>query len=329
MPDGFALAQQLTLRKREAVAPALNLLDDRRPQSRQAACHLLTRLEAQVKPARRIGFTGAPGVGKSTLLDTVLRRVRAGGESVGVLAVDPSSRRTGGALLGDRLRLRSGAGDPGVFLRSMASREHLGGLAEGARGAVLVLAAAFDCVFVETVGVGQSEAEVADLVDTLVFVAQPDSGDLIQFMKAGVLEWPDLLVVNKAEQEALAARAVRELKAGLALGEHSGDGWERPVLRVSARDDIGVDELVQALAAHNSWLLESGEHARRRRRGRDRFVRDTLERRFGSFGLESQGGVDAIQKRLDAKPDAAGMQLLEELSARIESALTGATPHQK
>src|SRR5690606_10972382 len=194
----------------------------------------------------RVGLTGAPGAGKSTLLDALVRRLRARGETVGIAAVDPSSRRSGGALLGDRARVRASALDPGVFLRSMAARERLGGLADATWASVTVLSAVFDHVFVETVGVGQSEAEVADLADTLVFVAQPGAGDMLQFMKAGVLEHPDVFVVNKADLGAIAERTASELAAGLTLGARRPDGWSPPVLLVSARDARGIDELVAA-----------------------------------------------------------------------------------
>jgi hypothetical protein len=157
-----------------------------------------------------------------------VRRLRARGETVGIAAVDPSSRRSGGALLGDRARVRSGAHDPGVFLRSMAARERLGGLADATWASVTVLAAVFDHVFVETVGVGQSEAEVADLADTLLFVAQPGAGDVLQFMKAGVLEHPDVFAVNKADLGPVAERTASELATGLALAARDAAGWTPP-----------------------------------------------------------------------------------------------------
>ena len=158
-------------------------------------------------------MTGAPGAGKSTLIDALVRALRRRKESVAVVAVDPSSQRTGGALLGDRIRMRSGGGDSGVFIRSMAARDRLGGIADNAWAAVAILAAAFDHVFVETVGVGQSEGEVAGLVDTLLFVANPGGGDTLQFMKAGILELPDVFVVNKADTGAAADRTALELCA--------------------------------------------------------------------------------------------------------------------
>ena len=300
---------------------ALNLLDDRRPGRREEALALLATLDrAPGAEAARIGITGAPGAGKSTLLDALVRRLRARGETVGIVAVDPSSRVSGGALLGDRARVRSGVGDPGVLFRSMAARERLGGLADATWPSMAVLAAVFDVVFVETVGVGQSEAEVVELVDTLLFVAQPGAGDVLQFMKAGVLEHPDLFVVNKSDLGALAERTASELEAGLAMGARPPSAWRAPVLLVSARDGRGIDALVDALAAHRSHLASSGERDARRRRARAAFVLDALERRYGSFGVERVGGRDAVRARAEAAPGA-GFETALAIGREIEAAL--------
>jgi LAO/AO transport system kinase len=284
---------------------------------------LLDALERETGAAgaRRIGITGAPGAGKSTLLDGLVRALRASRRSVGVVAVDPSSRRTGGALLGDRVRVRSAAGDPGVFFRSMAARERLGGLAEATRASVVVLGGAFDVVLVETVGVGQSESEVAELVDTLAFVTQPGAGDLLQFMKAGVLELPDVFVVNKSDQGALAERTARELEAGLGLGERAGEpGWRPRVVLTSARDGRGVDALLATLDEHAA-LATREALAERRLRGRDRFVLATLRARYGSHGLAAVGGEPALADRLAGEPGASGFALAERLGSEVEEAL--------
>jgi LAO/AO transport system kinase len=305
------------------VAEALNLVDDARPARRAAALLLLDALERETGAAgaRRIGVTGAPGAGKSTLLDGLVRALRAAGRSVGVVAVDPSSRRTGGALLGDRVRVRSAANDPGVFFRSMAARERLGGLAEATRASVVVLGAAFDVVLIETVGVGQSESEVAELVDTLAFVTQPGAGDLLQFMKAGVLELPDVFVVNKADQGAPAERTARELEAGLGLGERAGaPGWRARVVLTSARDGRGIDALLAALDEHAARVAGPAL-AERRLRGRDRFVLETLRARYGSHGLAAVGGAEALGDRLAGDPGASGFALAERLGREIEEAL--------
>ena len=269
-------------------------------------------------------MTGAPGAGKSTLLDALIRTYRQRGEPVGVIAVDPSSQRTGGALLGDRFRARSSAGDPGVFFRSMAAGERLGGLATATRAGATVLGAAFDRVIIETVGVGQSESDVASLVDTLLYVAQPGAGDMLQFMKAGVLELPDVFVVNKADLGAVAERTASELEAGLGLAEHEqAGGWVPPVVLVSARDGAGIDTLVQTLDRHRHSLESSGGKASRRKRGRDRFVTESLRGRYGSHGLAALGGDDALRERL-AAPQTSGFRLAAELGEEIEEKLSGA-----
>jgi len=317
------LAARLLARERAAVPEALNLVDDARPGSRRAALALLDALEreARLPGAQRVGLTGAPGAGKSTLLDALVRRLRARGETVGIVAVDPSSRRSGGALLGDRARVRSGSSDPGVFFRSMAARDRLGGLADATRSSVTVLAAVFDRVFVETVGVGQSESDVAALADALVYVAQPGAGDTLQFMKAGLLELPDLFVVNKADLGPAAERTAHELAAALGLGARDPSGWTPRVLLASARDGRGIDELVAALDAHREHQGATGALAERRRRGALQFVRDALERRYGSYGLGRVGGEAALLARLRESPGTSPWSLVETLGREIEDAL--------
>ena len=320
-----ALAVRLLARDRDAVAPALNLADDQRSGERTAARELLAALERKVlfAGAPRLGLTGAPGAGKSTLMDALVRVRRARGETVGIVAVDPSSRKSGGALLGDRVRVRSAANDPGVFYRSLAARDSLGGLSGAARAAVTIMAAVFDLVIVETVGVGQSEGDVADLVDTLVFVAQPAAGDTVQFLKAGVLELPDVIAVNKADLGALAERTARELESTLALGEKPDARWVPPVVLVSARDSTGIAALEDAIARHRAHLGASAALEARRRRGRDAWLREMLSRRYGSFGVEALGGDEALVARSAAAPDASGFALELALSTEIERALRG------
>ena len=305
------------------MAEALNLLDDRRAEPRRRALALLESLaEARAGEATpRVGLTGTPGAGKSTLLDGLVRALRARGQTVGILAVDPSSQRSGGALLGDRFRVRSGAGDPGVFLRSMAARDHLGGLADGAWAVLTVLSAVFDRVFVETVGVGQSESEAANLVDTLVFVAQPGAGDVLQFMKAGVLELPDLFVVNKADLGAVAERTVHELSAGLGLAGTLRDGWPLRVLSASARDGTGIDALLTALDDHFRHLTSGSGLRARRARACETLVLDGLSGRYGSYGLSALGGRAALLERVRQAGERAPFGLLDELAREIEEAL--------
>jgi LAO/AO transport system kinase len=304
------------------VPEALNLADDRRPGPRARALALLDALEqrAPFPGAPRVGLTGAPGAGKSTLLDALVRLLRPRGETVAIVAVDPSSRQSGGALLGDRIRVRSGADDPGVLLRSMAARERLGGLAEATRASVEILGAVFDRVFIETVGIGQSEGEIAGLADTLVYVASPGSGDLLQFMKAGVLELPDLFVVNKSDQGPAAERTASELASGIALGEREA-GWQPPVLLASARDGRGVSELLAALERHRAHLLAHEGLRERRRRGREQYVLDALERRYGSFGIERAGGRAALAARLRERAGDTSVGLFARLCAELEERL--------
>jgi LAO/AO transport system kinase len=310
-------------RDRDAVAQALNLVEDRREGPREAALELLARLEreAPLPGAPRIGITGPPGAGKSSLLDALVRQLRPRGERIAIVAVDPSSQRSGGALLGDRIRVRAAATDPGVFLRSMAARDRLGGLSEATRAAVEILAAAFDRVFIETVGVGQSEIEAAALVDTLVYVANPGTGDWLQFMKAGVLEAPDIFVVNKSDLGAPARAMAAELEGGIGLGEAIDTSWRRPVILVSAREAAGMAELVLALDAHRQALEAAGALRERRRRGSESWILDGLERRYGSFGLECCGGREALRARLAEGPPVSPFAGLAQLGREIEDAL--------
>jgi len=303
LADTEALCRRLLSRERNAVAEALNLIDDQRSGRREAAFAFLDALARAIPTpgAQRIGLTGAPGAGKSTLLDALVRVLRRRGETVGILAVDPSSRRSGGSLLGDRARVRSLAGDDGVFLRSMAARDRLGGVADATWPSLTVLSAVFDRVFVETVGVGQSETEVAEFVDTLLFVAQPGAGDTLQFMKAGVLEHPDLFVVNKSDLGAIAERTARELETGLALAAR--DGEHAPVLLVSARDADGIEALADALAAHFAAAQDAGSLETHRKQGAAHWALDALTRRYGSFGLDRIGGLARVRAELEASGD--------------------------
>jgi LAO/AO transport system kinase len=269
---------------------------------------LMAMLAGTAGRAHVIGLTGAPGVGKSTTTSALVRAHRAAGHQVGVLAVDPSSPFSGGALLGDRIRMQEHATDPGVFIRSMASRGHLGGLASATPQAVRVLeAAGCDPVLVETVGVGQSEVEVAGEADTTVVLLAPGMGDGIQAAKAGILEIGDVFVVNKADRDG-ADQTARELRHMISLGA-SGQpgGWRPPVLKVVASRGEGIDALVAALGEHRAWLESSGAGAARRvRRARieiEGIALAALQARFGGVGRD--GALDALaadvaQGRTDA-----------------------------
>jgi LAO/AO transport system kinase len=317
--DSAALASRLLDGDRSAVPEALNLVDDDRAEPRQQARELLDALQRERSRlrAQRVGITGAPGAGKSTLLDALVRTVRPE-KSVGILAIDPSSQRSGGALLGDRVRVRSSAGDDGVYIRSMAARDRLGGLADATAASIEILSAVFDFVFVETVGVGQSESEIERLVDTLVFVAQPGAGDMLQFMKAGILELPDVFLVNKADLGAEAERTASELASGLGLGEGEGS----PVLLGSARDGTGIAELVETIESHATRTIESGSRDERRTLGRVHLVAEALVARYGSYGLERVGGREALEIRVrEADPESTA-SLAHTLGQEIEDALS-------
>ncbi|MFE7225568.1 methylmalonyl Co-A mutase-associated GTPase MeaB [Nocardioides sp. NPDC057577] len=246
--------------------------------------------------AHIVGLTGAPGVGKSTTTSALVRELRAEGRTVAVLAVDPSSPFSGGALLGDRIRMTDHATDPGVFIRSMASRGHLGGLAWSAPQAIRVLdAAGFDVVLVETVGVGQSEVEIAGLADTTVVLLAPGMGDGIQAAKAGILEIGDLYVVNKADRDG-ATKVQRDLRGMLRLTDRTQGAWNPPVLTAVAQAGKGLAEVVDALDEHREWLRSSGTlELRRTRRARaevEAIAVETLRARWTSVG--SSGDLDTL-----------------------------------
>ncbi len=299
------LARRVTLGERAAVAEALNLTEDRRPEGRARAIALLRALRAGDEGARahRVGITGPPGVGKSTLVAALTRELRRVSRTVGVVAVDPSSIRSGGALLGDRARISPDPNDQGVFVRSLATAGELGGLARSAPLALTVLAAAYDVAILETVGVGQTETDVRHVTDTVVFVVQPGSGDALQFLKAGIMEVPDVLVVNKADQAELAARASGDLAAALATLRSAGAlPYDVPIVLTSARDGTGIDALVAALGAHRAELAGPRLLARRRE-GAIAWGLRAFVRRHGEVGVETRGGEqnvrEAIASRLD------------------------------
>ena len=262
--DVGRLVEQAREGSARAVARLVSLVEDAHPALRE----VMAALAPHTGHARVIGLTGAPGVGKSTTTSVLVTALRAGGERVGVLAVDPSSPFSGGALLGDRVRMQDHALDPGVFIRSMASRGHLGGLSWATPQALRVLdGAGFDVVLVETVGVGQSEVEVAGLADTCVVLLAPGMGDGIQAAKAGILEIGDVFVVNKADRDGVDA-TVRDLRHMVTFGAESRrpEDWRPPVLKAVAARNEGVDAVVQALADHHRWALDGGALRRRRRR---------------------------------------------------------------
>jgi LAO/AO transport system kinase len=322
-----SLLADLEARRAPAIARAISLVENGRPGFEA----LLSALHPRLGHARRIGITGPPGAGKSTLTEQLTLALRTRGLTVAVVAVDPTSPFTGGALLGDRIRMESVALDPGVFIRSMATRGSVGGLATTTREVCDVLdAGGFDRILIETVGVGQSELDVARTADTTVLVLVPESGDGIQTLKAGIMEIGDLFVVNKADRPGAdrlrqeievtlgirAGQAFRHVPAhhGVAFkpgqtsrsGEtggpgtgHQDGGWRQPVLATVASKGEGIAALLAGLDAHHEWLVSSGELGRRRRRRLYERTREVVNRALGQWVWQETAAEQVILDRLD------------------------------
>ncbi|GAA2507063.1 methylmalonyl Co-A mutase-associated GTPase MeaB [Streptomyces gobitricini] len=316
--DVPALVAQAREGRPRAVARLISLVEGASPQLRE----VMAALAPLAGGAYVVGLTGSPGVGKSTSTSALVSAYRRAGKRVGVLAVDPSSPFSGGALLGDRVRMSEHASDPGVYIRSMATRGHLGGLAWAAPQAIRVLdAAGCDVVLVETVGVGQSEVEIASQADTSVVLLAPGMGDGIQAAKAGILEIGDVYVVNKADRAGADATA-RELNHMLGLGESRGPGdWRPPIVKTVAARGEGVDEVVEALEKHRAWMEERGVLAERRRARAAHEVETiavtALRERIGD--LHGDRRLEALSERIVAgelDPYAAADELVAGLTGR-------------
>jgi LAO/AO transport system kinase len=304
------------LRERDlTTAPAvLNLVETRGQRAREQSAELLRAVSPAAlgveAPAHIVGVTGPPGVGKSSLLSRLVAEWRRRGRTVAVLAVDPSSRRSGGSLLGDRARIERDPADTGLFIRSTAAGNRLGGLAPATRAAAAALAVAFDVVVIETVGVGQSETEVAEIADTVVVVVQPGSGDVLQFLKAGIMEVPDVLVVTKSDLGRVATRALADLTVAL----RSLGAGETPVLSVSSLPPgTGISELADALDAHRQRV----DLPQRRLRGRRMHALADFVVEHGEHGLRALGGRREAERWLSEQdPGADVASLLRELEER-------------
>ncbi len=296
-----------------AIARAISLVENGDP----AAVPLLRALFPRAGAAYLLGITGPPGGGKSTLVDRLIAHYRGQGLRVGVIAVDPSSPFSGGAILGDRVRMQKHATDPGVFIRSMGSRGHLGGLAAAAADAATVLdAAGYDRVIFETVGIGQSEVEVAAQVDTTMLVTVPGLGDDVQVLKAGTMEIADIFAVNKADREGV-EKCVIEIEQLLSVREMDETTWLPPIVQLVARDGTGVDGLADAVERHRAWLGRNGRRESKREQRLRQQVRAIITGRLGEWAqakltndLEARENlVDLYQRKTDPHTVAAAVLL--------------------
>lgn len=285
------LLEPLRRGEHRALGRAISWMENGHPGARE----LMARIWPHLGRAAVIGITGSPGAGKSTLTDQLARALRAQGQKVGILAVDPTSPFSGGAILGDRIRMQRIAADPGIFIRSMATRGALGGLARATQDAIDLLdAAGFDTVLVETVGVGQDEVDVVACVQTCCVVLVPGMGDEIQAIKAGIMEVADLFVINKADREG-ADQVEREIEAMKSLA--MSQGWDPPVLRTVAQQGEGVPELLAQVGEHGRWLRAHGGLARKaRERARLRF--ESLLAEEAVRRAKAQAGPDRVEAAL-------------------------------
>ncbi len=321
---------------RRALARLLSLVENGTPEGQTA----LSELFPHTGRAHVVGITGSPGAGKSTLVNRLARSLRQQYERLAVVAVDPTSPFSGGALLGDRLRMRALMDDPQIFIRSMASRGHPGGVAHATRDVVMVLdAVGVPVVLVETVGAGQAQVEVAQVAHTVVLVEAPGMGDDIQALKAGLMEIADVIVVNKADRPEAqqTVRALRSVRQSVTLGHHrpaTGDrkragesGWEVPILETSALENQGIAELIETIAAHRRYLEESSQWEALLERHARAEIEAWLQRLFTSLlrqhvdGAQVEAAVEAVLHR-EQDPASAARELLQTLVASLKRADT-------
>ena len=287
------LAERLLAGDKRALARAISLVENDDPEG----WALVREVYPHTGRAAVVGFTGPPGVGKSTLIGRLIEHARERERQVAVLSIDPSSPFTQGALLGDRIRLTDHFLDPGVFIRSMASRGSLGGLSEATLQAALLMdASGKDDVFLETVGVGQAEVDIIDHADTVVLVLMPGSGDSVQALKAGVMEIPDVIVVNKSDHP-LTDTMVREIRGTLSLAPQ--EGWRVPIVKTEASRSEGIDELAEKIQEHHAFIEEQGTLAQRRRRNLMNEVLALATNRLRRRLEEQVGEDDSVQELLD------------------------------
>jgi len=307
-----SLSERLVAGDKRALARAITLIESDDP----AGWELVREVYPRTGKARIVGFTGPPGVGKSTLIGALTAELRKGNRQVAVLSIDPSSPFTQGALLGDRIRLSEHFLDPGVFIRSMASRGALGGLSEAALQVALAMdAAGKDDVLIETVGVGQAEIDIVDHADTIVLALMPGSGDSIQALKAGVMEIPDVIVVNKADHP-MTDTMVREVRGVLALS-HDPEGWQVPILRTEAARGEGVAELAEAIDRHRAHIEQAGTLEQRRARNLRNEVlgiaTSRMRRQMEATAASDPEIAELLEKvvRRELDPASAASELLE------------------